>query len=105
MKFSGLVQLLASNIWAGESDQRTQRLRPSRKQPVSRKSLLPEFLSYRRVTYLFGNLVTRAKKSSERNFEFWGRAQNIGIWNLNGRVPAQKNVFFWNLAFLHKIEF
>jgi hypothetical protein len=40
--------------------------------------LLPEFLSYWGVTYLFGNLETRAKKSREWNFEFWGKAQNIG---------------------------
>jgi hypothetical protein len=30
--------------------------------------LLPEFLSYRGVTYLFGNLRTRAKKLREQNF-------------------------------------
>jgi hypothetical protein len=31
-------------------------------------------LSYRGVTYLFGNLRTRAKTSKEWNFEFWGKA-------------------------------
>ena len=47
MKFSGPVQLLASNFWAGESDEPAQRLRPW-------AYLLPEFLSYWGVTYLFG---------------------------------------------------
>jgi hypothetical protein len=30
-------------------------------------------------TYLFGNLRTGAKKFREQNFEFWGRAKNIGV--------------------------
>jgi len=79
MKISGPVQLLASNFWAGESDQPAQRLRPWAENGLFLENLsLPEFLSYWGVTYLFGNLRTRAKKSRERNFEFWGRARNIG---------------------------
>jgi len=40
MKFSGPVQLLASNFWAEESDQPAQRL-----QPWAENGLFPESLS------------------------------------------------------------
>jgi hypothetical protein len=79
MKFSGPVLLLTSNFWAGESNQPAQRLQPWAKNGLILENLSPPgFLSYRSVTYLFGNLRTTAKKSRERNFEFWGRARNIG---------------------------
>jgi hypothetical protein len=62
--------------------------------------LLPELLSYRDVTYLFGNLETRAKKCREQNFEFWAGAWNIWAWM--GGYPQ----FFWvrDFEFLHKID-
>jgi hypothetical protein len=42
------------------------------------------------MTYLFGNLRLRARKNREPDFEFWGRAQNIGV--LMGGYP--KEIFF-----------
>jgi len=45
--------------------------------------LLRQFVSYRGVTYLFGNLRTRARKNKAA--EFRGRAENIGI--LHKRDP------------------
>jgi hypothetical protein len=36
-------------------------------------------MSYRDVTYVFGNLRTGDRKNWEPNFEFWGRAQNIEV--------------------------
>jgi hypothetical protein len=36
--------------------------------------LHPELLYYKDVTYIFGNLRTGARKKSETNYEFWGRA-------------------------------
>jgi len=38
---------------------------------------------YRGVTYLFG-ILRRARKNNVPNFEFWGRAQNIGGSELEG---------------------
>ncbi len=59
----------------GVRSARLKGMAPGQKQHVSRKIyLLPEFLSYTGVTYLFGNLRTKAKKSIEQDFEFWGRA-------------------------------
>jgi len=43
MKFSGPVQLLASNFWAGESDQPAQRLRPWAKNGLFLENLSPLF--------------------------------------------------------------
>jgi len=65
IKFSGPFQLSTSNFWAGVSDQ-----------PASwswaENSLLLENISSPcltwGVTYLFGNLRTRAKKPREWNF-------------------------------------
>ncbi len=44
--------------------------------------------------------VTNPKKSRELNFDFWGRAQNIGP----DRAGTQQKNIFWNLAFSHKID-
>ena len=78
MKFSGLVQLLTSNYWVGVSDQLASTVWPLAENCLFLENLSPpRVLSYRGMTYLFGNLRTRAKKSREQNFEFWGRARNI----------------------------
>jgi hypothetical protein len=70
MKFSGPVQLCTSNFWVGASDQLPSRVQPWAINGLFLKKiyLLPEFLSYRGGTYLFGNLRTRAKKSREGSF-------------------------------------
>jgi hypothetical protein len=79
MKFSGLVQLLTSNFWVGMSDQLASTIWPLAENYLFLENLSPpRVLSYRGMTYLFGNLRTRAKKYREQNFEFWGRTQNIG---------------------------
>jgi hypothetical protein len=96
--------LLTSNLggWGwGVNQPASRRVQPWAQNSLLQENLLRVFLSYRGVTYLFENLRTRAKKSRERNFEFWGRAQNIGPW-MGGYPP--KKIFFGNLAFLHKID-
>jgi len=44
MKFSGPVQLLASNFWAGESDQPAQRLRPWAENGLFLENLSPPWV-------------------------------------------------------------
>jgi hypothetical protein len=56
------------------------------------------------VTYLFENLRSGARINKESNFEFWGRARNIGVWtgkylwrNLYADPYAAFKVdFFWD---------
>ncbi len=70
MKFSGLVQLHTSNFWAGVSDQPASRIPPWAKTSLFfyKIYLLPEFLSYIGVTYLFENVRTGAKNCWALNF-------------------------------------
>jgi hypothetical protein len=49
------------------------------------------------MTYLFGNLRLRARKNREPDFEFWGRAQNIGV--LMGGYP--KEIFFFVIWYFY----
>jgi hypothetical protein len=78
MKFSGPVQLHSGKFLSrGSWIRQPQGYDPGPKMACCEKIyFLPEFLYYRDVTYLFGNLRSRAKKNWEPNLEFWGRAQN-----------------------------
>ncbi len=75
MKFSGLVQLCKSNFWEGPHINQLIGYGTGPKTACFYKiHLLPEFLYYRGVTYLFVNLRTRTRKIREPNFEFLDQA-------------------------------
>jgi hypothetical protein len=96
MKFSGPVQLLTSKFWAGVSDQPASS--PGLKIACfSKIYLIPAFLSYRDVTYLFTNLRTGGRKNREPNFCGHPGDQGDPL-----KVGASEN--FWISDFWHNID-
>jgi hypothetical protein len=81
LKFTWAVQLFTSNFWAGFPDQPNSWIQPLGKKTgcFFKLYLLLDFLSYNGVTY-FLEPCSLGPKNWEPNFDFWGKAQNIGAW-------------------------
>ncbi len=102
MKFSGLLQLCTSNFWAWVSDRPASRVCPwAKKWPVSSKSISSLHFCPTGLSQTFLDSTGLGLKNGERNFVFWGRAQNIGVW-MGGYL--WENFIFWNYSFLPQIE-